>query len=95
MTGCETGKGLHSSLAVSYPSQAHDKQHTHTPLTSLRLATTKHSKAAPKALRIHMQRFLRHVPPTVTDHSLWFHQDLAREYVPLGEHTQLRVIKRA
>ena len=33
--------------------------------------------------------------PIVTDHSLRFHQDLAREYVPLGEHTQLRVVKHA
>ena len=59
-----------------HPSQTHDKQHTHTSLTSLRLATTKPSKAASKALRIHMQRLLHHVPPIVTDHSLWFHQEL-------------------
>ena len=34
-------------------------------------------------------------PPIVTDHSLRFHQDLAREYVRLGEDTQLRAVKRA
>ena len=33
--------------------------------------------------------------PIVTDHSLRFHQDLAGEYVPLGEHTQLRAVKDA
>ena len=35
-----------------------------------------------------------YIPLVVTDHSLRFHHDLAREYSPLGGHIQLRAAER-
>ena len=86
------------------PSQAHDKQRTQT----LDIVTTGDHKILKfwdyisesgmqglEDTHATSLALLTTHSPVVTDHSLRFYQDLAREYVPLGEHTQLRAVKDA
>ena len=83
-----------------HPSQTHDKQLTHL----LYIVTTVDDKnlkfwdyISESGIQGLEDTHATSPPRTthssiVTNHSLRFHQDLAREYAPLVEHTQLRAV---